>query len=325
MKTKHTTFLFTAIVSTLLIILVGCSSGIEQNVTSDQTSFSGDKSFSFKENGSAWKVDFEDDDITAIYKDGSRLPDSDIENYREMIFDKIDELKSEQAELSGNVYRFNFDVDKLKDHIDKFKNDFDNDKFMHFKLEFDEDEFENCMRDLEDNLKELKDKKIELYFNSEKFKENMKELEENLKDLPVHPDIDIDVHLDMDKFQETMKNIGKEFKLHNLRIDSSVIDMKNLRESMKELKKNMGGLRIEMHDLKGEMKKLNEFLDDLKAELVKDGYINSTDEEFNLEIDKDKTEVNGNNVKQADHLKYKELYKKHFDKELDGTFKISRD
>ena len=325
MKTKHTTFLFTAIVSTLLIILVGCSSGIEQNVTSDQTSFSGDKSFSFKENGSAWKVDFEDDDITAIYKDGSRLPDSDIENYREMIFDKIDELKSEQAELSGNVYRFNFDVDKLKDHIDKFKNDFDNDKFMHFKLEFDEDEFENCMKDLEENLKELKDKKIELYFDSEKFKENMKELEENLKDLPVHPDIDIDVHLEMDKFQETMKNIGKEFKMHNFRIDSSVVDMKNLRESMKELKKNMSGLKIELHDLKGEMKKLNKFLDDLKAELVKDGYINSTDEEFNLEMDKDKTEVNGNNVKQADHLKYKGLYKKHFDKELDGTFKINRD
>ena len=42
-------------------------------------------------------------------------------------------------------------------------------------------------------------------------------------------------------------------------------------------------------------------------------------------MDQDKTEVNGKEVKPGDHQKYLELYKKHFDKELEGTFRINRD
>jgi chromosome segregation ATPase len=156
----------------------------------------------------------------------------------------------------------------------------------------------------------------------------MKELEENLKDFPippVPPNIDIDIHLNMEKFKENMKKFGEEFKLHNFKIDSSDFDMKNLRESMRELKRNMKDLRVDMHDLKGEMKNLNEFLADLKTELVKDGYIGSVDEEFDLEMSLDKTEINGTPVKQVDHNKYKEVYKKYFNKEIDGTFKIKKD
>ena len=87
----------------------------------------------------------------------------------------------------------------------------------------------------------------------------------------------------------------------------------------------MKGLKIEIHDLKGEMKKLHSFLDELKAELVNDGYINSVEEEFNLEMDKDYTKINDVKVKTEDHTKYIELYKRHFDKEIDGTIKINKD
>ena len=73
------------------------------------------------------------------------------------------------------------------------------------------------------------------------------------------------------------------------------------------------------------MKKLNLFLDDLKSELVKDGYLNSTEEDYDLEISADYTKINDVGVKKEDHKKYKELYKKHFDKEIDGTIKIKRD
>jgi chromosome segregation ATPase len=331
MKNISTNFKFKAIaffimlkvvVFTIVLCLISSSKTVGQN------SVSGDKSFFFKENGSEWRVEFEKDEIAAIYKDGARLPDNKIDEYKEMIFDKIDELKSEQDKFSGNIYNFKFDADQFKKQMKKFKEDFNKDKFMRFKLEFDEDDFNKNMEELEDKLNDLKDKKFELYFDSKKFEENMKELEEALKHLPnppISPNIDLDIHLNMEKLKENMKKFGKEFKLHNFRIDSSVIDMKELRESMRELKRNMNGLRVEIHDLDGDMKKLNKFLADLKTELVKDGYISSIDEKFDLEMGPDKTTINEIPVKQADHNKYKKIYKRYFNKEIDGTFKIKKD
>lgn len=317
--------LFTSLVILALITLPGCSSGIEQNNSSYQTSFSGDKSFSFKDEGSDWRVDFEDDEISALYKDGARVPDSEVEQYKEMIYEKLNGLKSDFRDLSGNVHHFHFDMDKFGDDMKKLKEDFNDDKFTHFKLEFDGDEFNKNMEELGERLEELKDKKIELYFNSEKFKDHMKDLEENLKNLPNLRDIDVDIHLDMDDFKEEMKNLGESFKNFEFKIDSSDFDLSELRDNMKELKKNMKGLKIDMHDLKWEMKKLNAFLDDLKSQLVKDGYLNSTEGDYNLEMSVDKTVVNDVEVKKEDHVKYKKLYKIHFDKEIDGTIKINSD
>jgi len=320
--------LFALVVFTVLISISGCSSGIEQNTTSYQTSLVGDKSFSFKDEGSDWRVDFDDDEISALYKDGARVPDNEIDQHKEMIYEKLNGLKSDFKEFDGNVHKFHFDMDKFDEEMKKFKHDFDNDKFMHFKFEFDEEEFEKNMEKLEESLKGLKDKKIELYFDSEEFNENMKELEEKLKNLPIPPnppDVDIDVYMDMDQFKDGMKNFKESFKHFDFKFDSAEFDMSELHESMKELKKNMKGLNIEMHDMKVEMKKLNSFLDELKSELVKDGYLNSDSEEYDLEMNSSITKVNDRIVKQEEHKKYLEFYKKHFDKEIDGTIKINRD
>jgi chromosome segregation ATPase len=320
--------LLALVVFTVLISISGCSSGIEQNTTSYQTSLSGDKSFSFKDEGSDWRVDFDDDEISALYKDGTRVPDNEIDQHKEMIYEKLEGLKSDFKEFDGNVHKFHFDMDKFDQEMKKFKHDFDNDKFMHFKFEFDEEEFEKNMEKLEESLKSLKDKKIELYFDSEEFNENMKELEENLKNLPIPPnppDVDIDIYMDMDQFKDGMKNFKESFKHFDFKFDSAEFDMGELNESMKELKKNMKGLKIEMHDMKGEMKKLNSFLDELKSELFADGYLNTDNEEYDLEMNSAITKVNDRVVKQEHHKKYLELYKKHFDKNIDGTIKINRD
>jgi chromosome segregation ATPase len=320
--------LFALAVFTALISISGCSSRIEQNNTSNQTSIIGDKSFSFKNEGSDWRVDFDDDEISALYKNGTRIPDSEVDQHKEMIYEKLNGLKSKYNDLTGNVHKFHFDMDKFGEEMERFKQDFDNDKFMHFKYEFDEDEFEKNMEQLEEKLKDLKDKKIELYFDSEKFKKNMKELEGNLKNLPIPPnppDVDIDVYLDMDEFKDGMKNFAESFKNFDFKFDSSELDMSELHESMKELKNNMKGLKIEMHGLNGEMKKLNSFLAELKSELVKDGYINSVEEEFNLEMDKSNTKVNEVFVAPKNHEQYIKLYRRHFDKEIDGTIKINKD
>ena len=320
--------LFALVVLTTLISISGCSSGIEQNTTSYQTSSTGDKSFSFKDEGSDWRVDFDDDEISALYKDGTRVPDNEIDQHKEMIYEKLDGLKSDFKEFDGNVHKFHFDMDKFDQEMKKFKHDFDNDKFMHFKFEFDEEEFEKNMEKLEEHLEGLKDKKIELYFDSEEFNENMKELEENLKNLPIPPnppDVDIDVYMDMDQFKDGIKNFKESFKHFDFKFDSAEFDMSELNESMKELKKNMKGLKIEMHDMKGEMKKLNSFLGELKSELVIDGYLSTDSEEYDLEMNSALTKVNDRVVKQEHHKKYLELYKKHFDKNIDGTIKINRD
>lgn len=321
---KQGLFLLSALLAAILII-VGCAGSVEQNTKQNKAAFSGDKSFSFKDNGSEWRIDFENNEISAVYKDGARVPDSDIEKYKDMIYNKINDLKSDQKELADKVYRFHFDADKFKENMKKFKEDFDSDKFMRFKMEFDDETFEKGIKELEKGLSKLKDKKIELYFDSEKFKEKMKDLEENLKNIPMPPDIDIDIHVDMDKFKENMKEFEEQMKNHKFMIDSSVFDMSDLRESMQRLKNNLGNVKIEMDGLKIEMKKLKNFMSALKSDLVRDGYINSTDEEVDLKMDKDRTEINGKAVKPEDHKKYLELYREYFNKELEGTFKIRKD
>lgn len=113
--------LFTFIVVAALILLPGCSSGIEQNNSSYETSFSGDKSFSFKDDGSDWQVDFEDDEISALYKNGTRIPDNEVEQHKEMIYENLNGLKSDFKDLGGNVHRFHIDMDSFGDEIKKFK------------------------------------------------------------------------------------------------------------------------------------------------------------------------------------------------------------
>ena len=94
---------------------------------------------------------------------------------------------------------------------------------------------------------------------------------------------------------------------------------------MKELQKNLKGIKIDVMDIKGEVKKLKSFLDDLKSRLVSDGYLKSKDEDYNLEMSKEKTIVNGVPVKEQHHREYAEIYKRHFKKDLDSTIKIKRD
>lgn len=309
-----------------IILIPSCSSVIEQSDQHSSWNQNSEKSFTFKENGENWRVDFDDDEISALYKNGIKVPDEEIDDYKEMIYNKLGELNKDYDKLTSNVHRFYFDSDKFEQDMHKFKKDFDSDKYFHFKLDFDEEEFGKNMEKLEEQLKNLKDKKIELYFDSEEFKENMKELEENLKNLPEPPNPpDIDIHIDMDHFKEGMKNLGKAFRNFDLKIDSSEFDMSELKNSMKELQKNLKGIKIDLKDLKGDLKKLNLFLEELKSQLVADGYIKSENEDYDLEMSNQKTIVNNIPVKDEHHKNYLNIYKRHFDKDIEGTIKIKRD
>lgn len=313
-------FLFLA----FAFVLSSCAS----SVVNDQIvkpEFEGDKSFSFKDDGSNWRVDFNDNDITSLYKDGKRVPDSEIKQHRKMIYKKLDELRSDYNDFSGKVHLFNFDSDKLKDLVKKFKRDFDNEKFWKFKLEFDEEDFEKNMKEMEE---ELKDKKIELYFDSKCFKKKMKELEETLKNLPdppTPPGVDVNIFIDKEKFKDGMKKLEESIKHHKFNFDSSLFNMKELKENMKDLRENLKGLKIEISGVKSEMQKLNKFLEKLKTELVKDGYLKSENDDYSLEMSDSQTKVNNTVVKQSDHENYKKIYERIFNREIEGKIKIEND
>lgn len=316
--------IFLAVIVLLSIFTISsCSSGYQQEQSLNQHSYPGDRSFSFREEGSDWQVYFDGKNIAALYKDGIKISDSDVDQYKNMIFDNIDELRSDFEDKLDKTNVFGFDMKKFGDDMKIFRDSINNDNFMRFKFEFDEDEFGKNMEELEKNLSELKNKKIEVYIDSDKIKDHLKDLGKKLKDIP-HPK-EIDVNIDMDVFKEGMKKFRDEMRLHKFHFDSLDINMDELHDNMKEFKNNLKNLKIETKEFKIQRKNLKLFLHHLKNELVNDGYLNSKDDELNLNINTDKMMVNGKDISREHLEKYKELYKKYYGKEIDGEIKIDND
>jgi chromosome segregation ATPase len=315
--------LLAAIVMVSILAISSCSSGYQQEQNLNQVSYPGDKSFSFRKDGSEWRVYFDGNDIAAIYKDDNRISDSEILQYKNMIYDNIDELRSDFEDHSDRVNVFKFNMKKFDDDMEIFRDSIDNDNFMHFKFEFDENEFAKNMEELEKNLGELRNKKIEIYIDSDKIRDHIKDFEEKLKDIPDPKEIDIKI--DMDVFKEGMKKFRDEMRLHKFHFDSLDINMDEFHNNMKELKNNLKNLKIETKGFKIEMKNLKTFLRDLKNGLVRDGYLNSNDDELNFNMSAEKMKVNGKEISSAHLEKYKKLYKKHYGKEIEGEIKIDND
>lgn len=131
---------------------------------------------------------------------------------------------------------------------------------------------------------------IVIFFDEETVEKAMEEVNENLENLPKNIHVDIDA-------------------------DALAESMENIRINLKDLKIDMSGLREKMKQLKG-------FLKEMKSELIKDGYLNEDDENFDMEFTKDKLEINGERLPDNLLEKYKKLYKSHFGKEPNDTFRI---
>ena len=95
---------FVLIIAAGILFLAGCSSGMEQS-SLDQTGVIGDKSFSFKDAGSEWQVNFQDNEISSLYKNGVRIPDEEIDNHKKMIYKNLGELSKEYDHLSSKVFK----------------------------------------------------------------------------------------------------------------------------------------------------------------------------------------------------------------------------
>lgn len=195
-------------------VLFACSSVHPQDEQISSDTLIPDKSFSFKEDGSLWKVDFNNDEISALYKDGVRIPDKEIDDHKEMIYKNLNELADKNDYLAGNIPKFFFDSDKLKKNIEKFKKDIEEDKLFHFNPDFDRKKFNEDMKKFKEQMKKFNDKKLNPDLDLKEFKEKMKELEKYFKNKPFFqfpPEPDTEIYLEIKNFPDNEENINKEF------------------------------------------------------------------------------------------------------------------
>ncbi|HKI79357.1 MAG TPA: hypothetical protein VKA26_12505 [Ignavibacteriaceae bacterium] len=306
-KIKTKPFLITALTAVFVVCSFGFYSSRTDNFLSNGLSISSHKnvkgkkySFSTKENGKKiyWKVIMRDGEIEKVYRDGDKLSEDEIDKYRDMIINRIEELEEDLASLD-NDFDFDFDFPK------------------NFSFHFDSDEFNEQMEELKEKLINMKSVHINVDFDKESFRESMKEMKRSLEKLK---DEDF---FDDEAFQKSMEKLNDEISKNKMNFNFD-FDFSDLAKSLDKVKFNLKDIKVDMSKLREKMKILKHFLKDMKSELIKDGYLDEDDDDFDLEFSSDKLEVNGKRLPDNLLEKYKDMYEDYFGKELDGNFNISR-
>ena len=304
----------------VLIIIVGlssvsCASSTNGNFSSDSLHKENDKYLSFyeKENDKNvhWEVNFENEEIASIYRDGEKIPSEDVDEYRPMINKKLDEMKFGLRKHSFKIDHFTFDMDEFHADMEKFNEQMRNrfERLEDFK--FNDEEFNENMEELQERLEKLKDRKFYLKFDSKRFKEQMEKLHEEFKDHQFNFEFDFD----MDELEEMIES-------HQFNLNDIDIDLEDLNVQMEELNRVLERLEINMEDLDEQMEKLDDFIDELKRELVNDGYINSENEDVEIKISAKEMFVDGEKLPAELLEKYKNIYKKSMGKDIRETSNI---
>lgn len=298
---RLSTFYTVLIIISSLAVMNGCSNVPETSAGNiSQLNDYGDNSFTFRKDGAKWRVDFEEGEIAAIYKNGERLPSEDHHIYKDMIYDKVNRLRNNLRDPRSEMLAFNFDMGDLKANLKEMGKNLRENLPGKIEIEIDREEFNKGMDALKESMKELKSQKFEFHFDKDSFKEDMKKLKEDLK------------KIDFDKIKiEVRKNLDDLDK-----------DIERIKIEMKDLDIDLKGLDTDMKALSLEMNKLGSFIKEIKSELVKDGYIKSEDQKINLTMQDDLMVVNGKELSPEHQKKYSDIYEKHFDKKINGDFKI---
>jgi len=134
-----------------------------------------------------WEANFFGDEITSIYKNGNKIPDDLAADYKDKVYDQLDDMRFGGKKFSFRMPvitgdEFHIDMEELHKELEEMKKDLPKHK-EHFKFyQFDNEEFEKQMEELK---KELEDSKSHMYkfkFDEEEFKEQMEQLEKDLKE-----------------------------------------------------------------------------------------------------------------------------------------------
>lgn len=289
------------------LLLSACSSG---ETVKNTESAASDKTFLFKDGSDTYRVEFEGDKIKSIYKNNQRIPDSETDNYKDLVNYELKNLTKDSYSDKQKSKRIKIFIDK--DDAEKDSSYSDEEKFdippLSFKFRFDDDFMKDFKVELDSLMKELKDRDFEVYINPDDMKSDMHRFKKYFRKIPP-PKIP---ETDINKYKEEMKKFFEQMK----KLDSIDVD---LRDMHKKLKKNLKR-NIEIIELKknaAEHKKTKYFINELKEELIKDGYLESPDSDFHFRMNDDKINVNGKDLPVELVDKYKDIFKKHYNRDFD--------
>jgi predicted nucleic acid-binding Zn-ribbon protein len=298
------------ILAVIFFIITGCSTSNQETAAQFDKNNRAAQTFSFNNDESGknvrWEVNFDNGEISSLYKDGQRIPDNEIEDYRDMIYHKLDKLQYRSHHITMDLGNFQSDMSRFKEDMQKMKEELKN---QNYQFNFDNEDFKEGMEKLSQELSKLKNKKISIDFDSDKFREEMDKLRK---------DVDVHVNIDMDNLKENLDKMNEEMEKHRGELNHISIDLSGLDEAMSHLDENLGNVKINLKGLDIKLKKLNEFIDTIKKELVKDNLLKDENDKLNLDLDENGMKVNGNKVPPELFRKYKQMYEDHFDKKLTG-------
>jgi len=135
-----------------------------------------------------WEANFFGDEITSIYKNGKRIPDELVDDYKYKVYDQLDEMRSGGRKFSFWMDDFRINMDDLQKEMEKFREEFPKHRKFYDFHEFDNEKFKEEMEELKEKLREHKLDRFEWKFDEEKFKEQMKKLEEYFQEHMLKPE-----------------------------------------------------------------------------------------------------------------------------------------
>lgn len=188
---KYTSYNFMAIFL-FVITSVSCA-----HTETDSLNKDSQKYLSFYEtvNGERihWEANFFGDEITSIYKNGNRIPDDLVGDYKFKVYSELDEMRFGNKKFTFQMpvipgSNFKIDMEEFQKELEELNKQMPklDEKFKFYQ--FDNEEFEKEMEELN---KELEENKLEIYkfkFDDEEFKEQMEELKKNLKEHMIKPE-----------------------------------------------------------------------------------------------------------------------------------------
>jgi len=286
--------------------LISCSA--QDTVKADKNS--GDKTLTFydyKDNDKIYyEVSFDrNNDIVYLSRNGEVIPESEYDAHKDIVYDKLEELY-EDSPGRDKVYHFNF----------KNKNDLKALKHYHKNLitpdiqiynQWNDSSFKEQMKKMKEEMAKLKDFKVELNFDKDLFKVEMDKLRKEM---------DPKLNKDLRKLNKELRKMTEELREKDFEIDDIEIDIPEIHIDIENLNKNMRDLDENMEEVNAELKKIDVFMEDVRIELYKDGIIDSKDEDFSMSLNSSRMKINDKEIPSDKLSKYKELYKKHFGKDL---------
>jgi len=176
----------------LLLTSISCA-----NTPKDSLNKDSQKYLSFYENVDGerihWEANFFDSEITSIYKNGKRIPDDLVDDYKAKVYQELDEMRYGGDRFSFRMPvivgdDFNFDMKDFQKELEEMQKNLPklDEQFKIYK--FNDEEFKKQMDELKKELKENKSKIHKFKFNDEVFKKQMEELRKELKENLIKPE-----------------------------------------------------------------------------------------------------------------------------------------